>query len=63
MQRILVVWSFEDTDFEAFQYEEAREAGGLPNVVRAEIDEEEVEVEDFLTEKYGFEVESWEYDD
>ena len=63
MRRILVVWSFEDTDFEAFQYEEAREAAGLPNVVHAEIDEEEVEVEDFLTEKYGFEVESWEYDD
>lgn len=63
MQKIFVTWSFEDTDFEAFQYEEAREAAGLPYEVEVDIDGDEIEMEDFLEEKYGFEVRSWEYDD
>jgi hypothetical protein len=61
--KINVVWSFEDTEFEEFQYEEARKAASLPNVVKIDLDEDEDEIEDYLYENYGFGIESWEYDD
>lgn len=61
-KKINVTWSFEDTEFEMFQYEEARKAAGLPRSVKIDIDEEEIEVEDYLYESYGFFVEEWDDD-
>lgn len=62
-RKIIVHWSFEDTEFEIFQYEEARKAASLPKTIKIDIDEEETEVEDYIYETYGFTVEHWEYDE
>ena len=62
-RKINIVWSFEDTEFEEFQYEEARKVAGLPNTIKIEIDEDENEIEEYLYENYAFSIESWEYDD
>ena len=62
-RKVYITWSFDDTEFEMFQYEEARKAANLPKTKRIDIDEEEIEVEDYLYESYGFIVENWEYDD
>lgn len=61
-KKINVTWSFEDTEFEMFQYEEARKAAGLPKSVKIDIDEDDIEVEDYLYESYGFFVEEWDDD-
>jgi hypothetical protein len=63
LNKVFITWSFEDTEFEMFQYEEARKAAGLPKSKKINIDEEEIEVEDYLYETYGFVVESWSYDE
>ena len=47
-RKIIVHWSFEDTEFEIFQYEEARKAASLPKTIKIDIDEEETEVEDYI---------------
>jgi hypothetical protein len=61
--KINVVWSFEDTEFEDLQYEEARENASLPKVVKIDFDEDEDEIESYLYENYGFEIKEWEYVD
>ena len=63
LKKVFITWCFEDTEYEQFQYEEARKAAGLPRSKKIDIDEEEIEVEDYLYETYGFTVESWSYDD
>lgn len=62
-RKIIIQWSFEDTEFEMFQYEEARKAANLPRSIKVDIDEDDIEVEDYIYETYGFSAETWEYDD
>ena len=63
--RISINWCFEDTDFEDFQYEEARLNSGLPsslNLNIEKIEEEYSSIEEYLQETYNFEINSWEED-
>lgn len=64
MTKVLVEWSFEGTEFEDTygQYEETCANLGLPKKVSIELDEDEGEenIQEYLEEQYGFEVESWE---
>ena len=64
MTRVLVEWSFEGTEFEDTygQYEETCINLGLPKRVNIKLDEDEGEenIQEYLEEQYGFEVESWE---
>jgi hypothetical protein len=61
---IRIKWSFKDTEFENFQYEEAREILSLPELIEVDddLDKDEIncELEDL---SYGFEVKSWDFDD
>lgn len=61
--KIKINWSFEDTEFENFQYEEARKGAGLPSTLNLDLDEDEDDIVEYLHENYGFEVESWDYVD
>ena len=65
MTKVLVEWSFAGTEFEDTygQYEETCINLGLPNIVKVELDEDEDEenIQEYLEEQYGFEVESWEF--
>ena len=66
--RVLVEWSFAGTEFEDTygRYEETCENLGLPklvNVSELTDDLDEDCVSELLEEEYGFEVESWEYED
>ena len=64
MTKVLVEWSFVGTEFEDTygQYEETCANLGLPKMVNIELDEDEDEenIQEYLEEQYGFEVESWE---
>ena len=64
MTKVLVEWSFEGTEFEDTygQYEETCANLGLPKKVNIVLDEDEDEdnIQEYLEEQYGFEVESWE---
>ena len=64
MTKVLVEWSFEGTEFEDTygQYEETCANLGLPKKVNIELDEDEGEenIQEYLEEQYGFEVETWE---
>ncbi len=64
MTRVLVEWSFEGTEVEDTygQYEETCINLGLPKRVNIKLDEDEGEenIQEYLEEQYGFEVESWE---
>lgn len=53
--KIKVTWSFEDTEFEELQYEEARMLASLPEYVELEFDEEEDDVDNLILDEYGFE--------
>ena len=65
MTKVLVEWSFAGTEFEDTygQYEETCINLGLPSIVKVELDEDEDEenIQEYLEEQYGFEVESWEF--
>ena len=59
--KVKVIWNFEDTEYENFQYEEARKAAGLPKTIKLkDFEEEDEEIESYLFENYGFEPESYE---
>ena len=63
--KISITWCFEDTEFEDFQYEEARINAGLPaklSLPKEDIEEEFSSIEEYLQETYNFEVDSWEED-
>ena len=64
MTKVLVEWSFIGTEFEDTygRYEETCINLGLPSIVKIELDEDEDEenIQEYLEEQYGFEVESWE---
>ena len=64
MTKVLVEWSFEGTEFEDTygQYEETCANLGLPKKVNINLEEDEDEdnIQEYLEEQYGFEVESWE---
>jgi hypothetical protein len=53
--KIKVTWSFEETEFEELQYEEARILAGLPEYVELEFDEEDDDVDNLILDEYGFE--------
>ena len=60
---IKVIWDFEDTEYENFQYEEARKAAGLPKSIKVpDIDEDE-DICEYIFENYGFNVESIDEDE
>ena len=61
--KISVYWNFEDTEFENFQYEEARKAAGLPKKINIKKLDEDEDIESYVYENYGFEIDSWESED
>ena len=62
-KKVNVVWSFEETEFENFQYEEARKSAGLPASIVIDIEEDDEEIDVYAYENFGFEISEWEYID
>lgn len=59
--KVKIKWDFEDTEFEMFRYSEALIESGLPKRITIKnYDEEEIDIESYLIEEYGFTPESWE---
>ena len=52
---IKITWDFSGTEYENFQYEEARKAAGLPETIRRSKLEEDEDIYEYLYENYGFE--------
>lgn len=58
--KVKVKWDFEDTEFEYLRYPEAIEISGLPRrLIIKNFDEEEIDIETYLTEEYGFNPLEW----
>ena len=58
--KVKVTWDFEDTEYEMLRYSEAIIESGLPKRVTIKnYDEEEIDIESYLIEEYGFSPSAW----
>jgi len=58
--KVEVEWDLGDTEFEDMPYEQAIKAAGLPSVVELPGDLSEYELNDWLSDEYGFTHHGWE---
>ena len=62
--KVKVKWDFEDTEYEMLRYSEALIESGLPKRITIKnYDEEEIDVESYLIEEYGFTPAEWTFID